>query len=148
MYLSMRLVLDTATMVAGIRSDRGASRRLLRMALEGRGFRLLISVPLLIEYEAVLTRPEHLKVARLTIDDIGVLLPDAVAAVAERVELAFLWRPMLPDADDDMVLETAINGRADGIVTFNRRDFEAAEERFGIAVLSARDAVRRLERKE
>jgi predicted nucleic acid-binding protein len=109
----MRLVLDTATMVAGIRSDRGASRRLLRMALEGRGFRLLISVPLLIEYEAVLTRPEHLKVARLTIDDIGVLL-DAVA----------------------------------GIVTFNRRDFEAAEERFGIAVLSARDAVRRLERKE
>jgi putative PIN family toxin of toxin-antitoxin system len=147
MYLSMRLVLDTATMVAGIRSDRGASRRLLRMALEGRGFRLLISVPLLIEYEAVLTRPEHLKVARLTIDDIGVLL-DAVAAVAERVELAFLWRPMLPDADDDMVLETAINGRADGIVTFNRRDFEAAEERFGIAVLSARDAVRRLERKE
>jgi predicted nucleic acid-binding protein len=92
-------------------------------------------------------RPEHLKVARLTIDDIGVLL-DAVAAVAERVELAFLWRPMLPDADDDMVLETAINGRADGIVTFNRRDFEAAEERFGIAVLSARDAVRRLERKE
>jgi predicted nucleic acid-binding protein len=55
---------------------------------------------------------------------------------------------MLPDADDDMVLETAINGRADGIVTFNRRDFEAAEERFGIAVLSARDAVRRLERKE
>src|ERR1700732_1166945 len=120
----MRLVLDTATMVAGIRSDRGASRRLLRMALEGRGFRLLISVPLLIEYEAVLTRPEHLKVARLTIDDIGVLL-DAVAAVAERVELAFLWRPMLPDADDDMVLETAINGRADGIVTFNRRDFEA-----------------------
>jgi predicted nucleic acid-binding protein len=144
----MRLVLDAATMVAGIRSDRGASRRLLRMALEGRGFRLLISVPLLIEYEAVLTRPEHLKVARLTIDDIGVLLPDAVAAVAERVELAFLWRPMLPDADDDMVLETAINGRADGIVTFNRRDFEAAEERFGIAVLSARDAVRRLERKE
>jgi hypothetical protein len=87
----MRLVLDTATMVAGIRSDRGASRRLLRMALEGRGFRPLISVPLLIEYEAVLTRPEHLKVARLTIDDIGVLL-DAVAAVAERVELAFLWR--------------------------------------------------------
>jgi predicted nucleic acid-binding protein len=144
----MRLVLDAATMVAAIRSDSGASRRLLRMALEGRGFRLLISVPLLIEYEAVLTRPEHLKVARLTIDDIGVLLPDAVAAVAERVELAFLWRPMLPDADDDMVLETAINGRADGIVTFNRRDFEAAEERFGIAVLSARDAVRRLERKE
>jgi predicted nucleic acid-binding protein len=57
----MRLVLDTATMVAAIRSDSGASRRLLRAALEGRGLRLLVSVPLLIEYEAVMTRPEHLR---------------------------------------------------------------------------------------
>jgi predicted nucleic acid-binding protein len=63
----MRLVLDTATMVAAIRSDSGASRRLLRAALEGPGLRLLVSVPLLIEYEAVLTRPEHLK--RGTLDD-------------------------------------------------------------------------------
>src|SRR5438270_629444 len=108
----LRLVLDTAAMVAAIRSDRGASRRLLRAALEGQGLRLLVSVPLLIEYEAVMTRPEHLRAARLTTGDIGVLL-DAVAAIAERVELAFLWRPVLPDADDDMVLETAINGRAD-----------------------------------
>jgi predicted nucleic acid-binding protein len=80
----------------------------------------------------------------LTTGDIGVLL-DAVAAIAERVELAFLWRPVLPDADDDMVLETAINGRADGIVTFNRRDFEPAKARFGIAVLQPGEAVRRLE---
>jgi hypothetical protein len=66
----------------------------------------------------------------------------------ERVELAFLWRPVLPDADDDMVLETAIIGRADGIVTFNRRDFEPAERRFGIAVLSPGDAMSRLETKK
>ena len=134
-------------MVAAIRSDRGALRRLLRAALEVRSFKLLVSVPLLIECEGVMTRAEHLRAARLTTDDIGVLL-DAVAAVAERVELAFLWRPVLPDADDDMVLETAMNGRADGIVTFNRRDFEPAERRFGIAVLSPGDAVRRLERRK
>ena len=54
-----------------------------------------------------MTRPEHLRVARLTTDDIGALL-DAVAGVAERVELAFLWRPVLPDADDDMVLEYGV----------------------------------------
>jgi hypothetical protein len=84
-------------MVAAIRGDSGASRRLLRAALEGRGLRLLVSVPLLIEYEAVMTRPEHLRAARLTTEDVGVLL-DAVAAVAERVRLAFLWRPVLPDA--------------------------------------------------
>src|ERR1700680_3245054 len=134
-------------MAAAIRSERGASRRLLRTALEGQGLRLLVSVPLLIEYEAVMTRPEHLRAARLTTGERGAL-PDAVAAVAERVELAFLWRPMLPDADDVMVLETAINGRADGIVTFNRRDFGPAKDRFGIAVLSPGEVVSRLERKE
>ena len=132
-------------MVAALRSERGASRRLLRTALEGQSLRLLVSVPLLIEYEAVMTRPVHLRAARLTTDDLGALL-DAVAAVAERVELAFLWRPVLPDADDDMVLETAMNGRADGIVTFNRSDFETAGRRFGTVVLSPGEAVGRLQR--
>jgi predicted nucleic acid-binding protein len=103
---------------------------------------LLLSVPLLIEYEAVMTRPQHLHAAGLRAAEVGSLL-DAVAAVAERVRLAFLWRPLLPDIDDDMVLETAINGGADGIVTFNRRDFAPAQQ-FGIAVLSPAEALSRL----
>jgi len=135
-------VLDTATVVAAIRSDAGASRRLLRAAMERRrGITLLVSVPLLIEYEAVMTRIEHLKAARLSAANVGVLL-DAVAAVAEPVRLAFLWRPMLADIDDDMVLEAAVNGRADAIVTFNRRDFIAAAEQFGIPVWLPGEAVR------
>ena len=142
----MRLVLDTAAMVAAIRSNAGASRRLLRAALERqRSLTLLVTVPLLIEYEAVMTRPEHLKAARLSAADIGVLL-DAVAAVAEPVRLSFLWRPTLPDLDDDMVLEAAVNGRADGIVTFNQRDFDTVVEQFGIPVLSPGEAVKRLEK--
>ncbi|TIW91937.1 putative toxin-antitoxin system toxin component, PIN family, partial [Mesorhizobium sp.] len=96
----MRLVLDTAVMVAAVRSDAGASRRLLVAALERR-FTLLASVPLVIEYQAVMTRPEHLKASGLPIDDVNVLL-DAVAAVAEPVRLAFLWRPVARDQDDDM----------------------------------------------
>lgn len=120
---------------------------MLHTALEQqRGLRLLVSVPLLIEYEAVMTRPEHLRAARLSAADIGVLL-DAVAAVAEPVRLAFLWRPALPDVDDDMVLEAAVNGRADGIVTFNRRDFDTVVEQFGIPVLSPGEAVGRLEKR-
>lgn len=143
----MRLVLDTAAMVAAIRSDAGASRRLLRSALERRhGLTLLVSVPLLIEYEAAMTRAEHLKAAGLSAADAGVLL-DAVAAVAELVRLAYLWRPTLPDANDDMVLEAAVNGRADGIVTFNLRDFGPPAERFGIAVLPPGKAVERLEKR-
>lgn len=140
-------MLDTAAMIAAIRSDAGASRRLLRAALERRrGIVLLVSVPLLIEYEAVMTRIEHLRVARLSVTDVGMLL-DAVAAVAEPVRLAFLWRPILADIDDDMVLEAAVNGRADAIVTFNRRDFGAAAEQFGIPVLSPGETVRLWEKR-
>ena len=143
----VRLVLDTAAMVAAIRSDMGASRWLLQSALERRrDLTLLVSVPLLIEYEAVMTRPEHLKVASLSAADVGVLL-DAVAAAAEPVRLAYLWRPTLPDVDDDMVLEVAVNGQADAIVTFNLRDFGLPAERFGIRVLSPGETVRRLEKR-
>jgi predicted nucleic acid-binding protein len=80
----MRLVLDTAVMVAAIRSDAGASRVLLRAALERRyGVTMLVSVALLIEYEAVMTRSEHLDAAGLSSTDVGTLL-DAFAAVASR----------------------------------------------------------------
>lgn len=137
----MRAVLDTATVVAAVRSDAGASRRLLRAALERRrGFTLLVSVPLLIEYEAVLTRIEHLKSAGLSVADIGMLL-DALAAVSEPVQLAYLWRPALRDANDDMVLELAVNGRADAIVTFNQRDFRSATKQFGLSILSPGEAL-------
>lgn len=108
---------------------------------------ILVSVPLLIEYEAVMTRAEHLVASGLTAADVGVLL-DAMAAVSEPVRLAYHWRPTLPDADDDMVLEVAVNGQADAIVTFNRRDFGAAMKKFGIAVLPPGEVVGRLETKQ
>ena len=84
--------------------------------------------------------------SRRSVADVAILL-DAVAAVAERVVLQFLWRPLLADADDDMVLETAANGRADGIVTFNRRHFAPATRQFGIDVLSPSEVVYRLEKR-
>ena len=131
----MRLVLDTAAMVAAIRSDTGASRLLLRSVLERRrGLTLLVSAPLLIEYEAAMTRAEHLEELGLSEADVEALL-DAVAAVAEPVRLVNPLQPTLPDADDDIVLEAAVNGRANWIVTFNLAGFGPAAEKFGIAVL-------------
>ena len=138
-----RTVLDTDVLVAGLRSDRGASRRLLTAALHER-YVVLASVPLMLEYESVLTRPEHLEAAGMSAADLGILL-DAFAAVAEAVRISFLWRPVLPDPGDDLVLETAVNGRGDVIVTFNRRDFEPAAARFGVEILTPAEAVRRLE---
>lgn len=140
----MRLVLDAAAFVAALRSDAGASRRLLIASIEGR-VRPLASVPLLIEYEAVATRAEHPEHAGLSAADVGAIL-DAVAAVALPVRLAFLWRPVLRDADDDMVLETAVNGQADVIATFNVRDFEGAAKGLGLRILSPGQALAEIER--
>ena len=131
-------------LVAALRSDRGASRLLLAEALDG-GFTLLASVPLMIEYEAVVTRQEHLEAANLAEPDVQAVL-DALAAVAESVRLAFLWRPLLPNVDDDMVLETAINGQADMLVTLNRRDFKPAVGLFDVSIVSPAEAVARLRR--
>lgn len=140
---NMRVVLDTAAMVAAIRSNFGASNRLLAAGLERR-LTMLVSTPLLLEYEAVMTRPEHLAASGLTVEEVGIVL-DAVAATAEPVRLAFLWRPAVRDPNDDMVLETATNSQADAIVTFNRRDFEPVAQRFGVALWSPGEALRRLE---
>jgi predicted nucleic acid-binding protein len=73
------------------------------------------------------------------------VLLDAIALVAEPVRISFLWRPLLPDPGDDLVLETAVNGLANVVVTFNRRDFEPAAMRFGLEVLTPSEGVRRLE---
>jgi putative PIN family toxin of toxin-antitoxin system len=126
----MRVVLDTGVVVAALRSDRGASRQLLLAGLEQRVV-VLASVPLMLEYEAVLTRPEQLNQTGLTIAETNSVL-DALAAVIEPVMLRFLWRPRLPDPGDEMVLETAVNGRADRLATFNLRHLSAAAAEFGI----------------
>ena len=125
--------LDTDVMVAAVRSDRGASRQLLLAALDQQ-FELLLSVPLILEYEAVLTRPQHLAACGLSSAEVGRVLDDLVA-IARPVRLAFRWRPRLSDPDDDLVLETAINGSASAIVTFNQRDFESGIKGFSCAVI-------------
>lgn len=126
-------VLDTDVMVAAIRSDRGASRQLLLAALNEQ-FELLLSVPLMLEYESVLTRPQHLAACGLSSEDVGRVLDD-LASVARPVRLAFRWRPQLSDPGDDMVLETAVNGSADGIVTFNQHHFAKVSDNFDCAVM-------------
>jgi putative PIN family toxin of toxin-antitoxin system len=126
----MRLVLDTGVLVAALRSDQGASRRLLMAALDRR-IVLLGSVPLMLEYEAVLTRPEQLEQTGLTVKETNAIL-DALAAVMEPVALRFIWRPQLTDPSDEMVLETAVNGRAERLATFNLRHLSDAAARFGI----------------
>jgi putative PIN family toxin of toxin-antitoxin system len=130
----MTMVLDTDVMVSALRSASGASAELLRLVLVGDRV-AMASVPLFVEYEAVMSRPEHLKAAGATLADVRNLL-NVLAGVIEPVEIYFLWRPQLSDANDDMVLECAANGGARYLVTFNVVDFMGPAERFGIRPLT------------
>lgn len=122
-----RIVLDTNVLVAGLRSSMGASHRVLSLVGTGR-FSHVVSVALVFEYEAALRRPESgIALSRAAVDDVL----DYLCASGERQQIYFLWRPALPDPNDDLVLEVAVQGGCDRIVTFNTRDF-AGSERFGV----------------
>jgi putative PIN family toxin of toxin-antitoxin system len=139
----VRVVLDTDVVVAAFRSAHGASRRCLLLGLERR-IVLLVSAPLLFEYEAVLIRAEHLAASEASAEDVAGVLDD-IAASADWVRFDYLWRPQLRDADDEMVLETAVNGRADVIATFNLGDLAAPSARFGIRALRPGDLLELVE---
>jgi putative PIN family toxin of toxin-antitoxin system len=140
----VKLVLDTDVVVAAMRSPGGASAAILMAARHGL-VTLLVSVALVMEYEAVCCRAEHRVAAGLSEREVDIFL-NAVAAIAEPVETHFLWRPQLRDPGDEMILEAAVNGHADALVTFNRRDFGTAPSRFGVEVLLPREAIARIRR--
>jgi len=137
-----RVVLDTDVVVAAMRSPTGASAALLGEALKSR-LVLLASVPLFVEYEAKCTAPEHWTAAGLTRKQSQIFI-DGIAALIEPVKTHYLWRPMLHDPNDEMVLEAAVNGRADAIVTFNLKDYGAAPATFNIEMMKPANAIRRL----
>jgi putative PIN family toxin of toxin-antitoxin system len=128
-----KVVLDTDVIVTALRSATGGSNAVLREAAHGR-ITPLVSPALFLEYEAVLKRPEQRLVHGLGLRDIDRFL-STLAAASEAVEVSFQWRPQLSDANDEMVLETAVNGQADALITHNVRDFVKGAERFGLRVL-------------
>lgn len=138
----MRLVLDTDVIIAAMRSPLGASAALL-MAVRRGEIRMLANVALALEYEATCRRAEHGVAAGLSPAQVGVFI-DAVIALAELVETHFLWRPQLRDPGDELVLEAAVNGRANAIVTFNQKDFGEIPMKFSVEVLAPVDALRRI----
>ena len=140
----MRVILDTSALVAGLRSRRGASNRLLRHVAQGR-LRPLISTALFLEYEDVLLRPEQRLATGMSELAVGQVLA-ALASAAEPVEVHFRWRPQLADAADELVLEAAVNGRADALVTHNIRDFAPAAKRFELRIITPKQCLKEIER--
>lgn len=125
----LRVVLDTDVLVSAFISPAGASRQLVVDAIDKK-FSLLLSTPLLLEYESVLRRPQHLDRAKATVDDVTEIL-DALTGVCVPVIFDYNWRPTGAHADDELVIATAINGQADALATFNLKDMRAAGARFG-----------------
>jgi predicted nucleic acid-binding protein len=97
------------------------------------------------EYEATCLEAEHRLAAGLSEREVEIFL-DGVVAMSEPVKTHFLWRPQLRDPGDEMVLEAAVNGRAEALVTFNVRDFGTVPARFGIEVMVPREAIGRMRR--
>lgn len=137
-----RVVLDTDVVVAALRSPLGGSAEVLRLARAGR-LRLVANVALVLEYEAVATRPEQLRAIGATQSQVLTALDD-IAAMADESHSHFRWRPQVHDPADDMVLEAAINGRARFLLSFNQRDFGAVPARFGVLLCTPAHFLRNL----
>ena len=139
----MRVVLDTDVVVRALRSPESASAVLIGAVRAGR-VTLVASLANALEYEDVLGRPSIVAGTPYTPEE-GAAFARAVASLAEPVIIDRRWRPQLRDPGDEHILEAALNGRADAIVTFNRRDFAGAAE-LGLKLALPRDILAELEK--
>lgn len=141
----MRVVLDTDVLLSGLRSATGASRILLIAAWE-RVIVPLASVATMIEYEAVLKRPEHLSEMGLDADEVEAFL-DNWAALTEGVTPHVAYRPPIRDPNDEMFVEVALNGGADALVTFNVSDYRPVDPgvELGVDICRPGDFLRRMQ---
>lgn len=140
MHNRPRLILDTNVLVAASRNRSGRAFVLVQAIRHGQA-RMCCSPPLFLEYEAVLKRSEQQAASSWSALDVDAVLAE-LAGLLEPVTLHYRWRPQLSDPADEMVLEAAVNGVADALVTYNQRDFLPAR-RFGLPVLTPPEALER-----
>ncbi|MFZ2452701.1 MAG: putative toxin-antitoxin system toxin component, PIN family [Methylovulum miyakonense] len=131
--------MDTNVLLTSLYSVNGASYKILQYLAAGR-LRLALSTPLLFEYEDVLKRNRDL--LNLNDDEIETVL-DNLCAFGQSQKIHFLWRPYLPDAKDDMVIELAVASNAKTIITHNLKDFVGIEK-FGVAAIPPKSLLERL----
>ena len=136
----MRIVLDTSVLVAASRSRNGASFQIVSM-LPSTQFEIALTIAVYTEWQAVLTRPEHLPPGVTA--DMALGFVRYLASVAHLQDVHFLWRPFLRDPDDDMVLECAIASGCEFIVTHNVRDFRRVDE-LNVRAITPADFLNRL----
>ena len=130
----MKIIIDTNVLFSALNSRRGASFKLVSL-FPSKRFSIAISVPLIIEYEDVLRR-EKLP-SSINQKDISDFI-DFICSIGDQQDIFFLWRPFLPDPSDDLVLEVAVAGECDAIITYNKRHFKNIEK-FGLRILDPKE---------
>jgi putative PIN family toxin of toxin-antitoxin system len=140
----VRIVLDTASFVTAVRSSDGAAGDVVRMVFRGEVVPLM-DLKLGLEYRDVALRPEHLSASYLSGLEILELI-EALEAFAESVEVVVKHRPLSTDPNDDMVLDVAINGQAEALITNNTKHFAESGKRFGVPVLSPAELISKMRR--
>jgi uncharacterized protein len=128
--MGKKVVVDTSVMVSALLTKRGgAAREVVRRCLKDE-YSLLISNALFREYEDVSTRKRILDLRQLSEKEIRELL-NAFYSVCRWVPIYFLWRPNLQDENDNFLIELALAGNSEIIVTNNIQDLVNAELIFG-----------------
>jgi putative PIN family toxin of toxin-antitoxin system len=129
-----QIVIDTNVFVTALRSQSGASYKLLSLITNGK-FQVNLSVPLVLEYEATAKRMiDEIALNAKEIDDIL----DFVISVANHWQIHYLWRPQLTDPGDDMILELAAAASCEYIVTYNLDDFKGVKK-FGVRPINPKE---------
>ena len=127
----IQIVVDTNIFVSALKNDTGASFY-LRSLIGKNEFEINISVPLIMEYEAVGVR--FLKQTNLNTSDLNDIL-DYICSISNKHKINYLWRPFLRDPKDDFILELAVKARCQYIITFNKKDFKNISK-FGVTALT------------
>jgi predicted nucleic acid-binding protein len=136
-----KIVIDTNVLVSALRSKRGWSYTLLSSVGTGM-FEHVVTVPLVMEYEDVLLRSGMVPLSAAAVHSVV----DYLCASGKNQDIHFLWRPLLPDPKDDMVLEAAANGGCNFVVTHNLRDF-AGSQNLGVAAVTPAEFIGQFLRK-
>ena len=134
-----KIVIDTNVILSGLLSQKGTSYKLLRL-IPKKLFTVVMSVPLILEYESILHKSiRKLNLSKTDIED----FLDYICAISEHTKIYYLWRPILKDPYDDHILELAVSSNAKYIVTFNISDFKEAKT-FGIHAIEPEEFLEKI----
>ena len=133
------MVIDTCVLISALRSRNGASFKILSL-IDSKKFTFFLSVPLVLEYEAVTKRMS--RNLGLTHSDIEEII-DYLCTVGDHRKVHFLWRPNLKDPSDDFVLELAVESECDYIVTHNIKDFKGIKK-FNLKAITPQELLRKI----